>query len=77
MKRLRGLFGLAALATVLSASAQPYGLDSRPAVGPFLNNVMPETAPVIAGNWTAVVAFTNLYFTNALGFTHVPGTNRF
>ncbi len=50
-----------------SAYAQPYGLTSRPAIGPFLDNQMPEAAPVISGNWSAVVAFTNLTFTNALG----------
>src|SRR5882762_6226216 len=63
--------------SLLSASAQPYGLNSRPPVAPFLNNVMPEAAPVISGSWSTKVAFTNLVFTNALGFTYVPGTNRF
>src|SRR5436309_790989 len=59
-----------------SACAQPYGLSSRPAIGPFLNNQMPEAAPFVSGSWSVVVAFTNLTFTNALGLTHVPGTTR-
>src|SRR6266542_2610191 len=59
-----------------SAYAQPYGLTSRPAIGPFLDNQMPEAAPVISGNWSAVVAFTNLMFTNALGIAAVPGTTK-
>jgi uncharacterized repeat protein (TIGR03806 family) len=58
-----------------SALAQPYGLTSRPSVGPFLNDVMPEASPASSGSWSAVPAFSNLFFTNALGFTFVPGTN--
>jgi uncharacterized repeat protein (TIGR03806 family) len=45
-------------------------------VGPFLDNVMPEYVPLVSGNWSAVVAFPNLVFTNAVGLAHVPGTNR-
>ena len=60
---------------VLSAGAKPYGLTARPAIGAFLNGTMPETAPGISGNWSAVVAFTNLLFTNAVGLTFVPGTD--
>ena len=63
------------LATISICPAQPYGLVSRPAVGPFLNNVMPETAPVVPPNWAVVPAFPNLYFTNLLGVLPVPGTN--
>ncbi|HLX94239.1 MAG TPA: PQQ-dependent sugar dehydrogenase [Verrucomicrobiae bacterium] len=58
-----------------STSAKPYGLDSRPAIGPFLNGTMPETAPGISGDWSAVAAFPNLLFTNAVGLTFVPGTD--
>src|SRR5437763_15155007 len=71
--RFASLFLLAALSQ--SVLAQPYGMTSRPAVGQFLDNVMPESAPVVSGNWSAVVAFTNLTFTNALGVTYVPGTS--
>ena len=59
---------------VSSAVAKPYGLTTRPPIGAFLNGTMPETAPGISGNWSAVVAFTNLLFTNAVGLTSVPGT---
>ncbi len=47
---------------------------ARPS-GAFLNGVMPEVAPSISGNWSAVVAFTNLLFTNSVGLTSVPGTD--
>ena len=62
----------------LSAEARPvvsekfYGLTNRPAIGAFLNGVMPEVAPSISGNWSAVNAFTNLLFTNSVGITFVP-----
>jgi uncharacterized repeat protein (TIGR03806 family) len=65
----------------LSAEAKPVisekflGLTNRPAVGAFLNGAMPEVAPSISGNWSAVVAFTNLFFTNSVGLTHVPDSN--
>ncbi len=63
------------VALVSLCSAQPYGLNVRPAVGSFLNNVMPETAPVVGTNWSVVPAFPNIVFTNLLGITAVPGTN--
>ena len=52
-----------------------YGLAHRPSAGAFLNGTMPEVAPGISGNWSAVVAFTNLLFTNSVGLTSVPGTD--
>lgn len=58
------------------ASAQPYGLEARPAVGPFLNGSLPEVAPTLSGNWSTVVAFPNLTFLNAVGLTYMPGTTR-
>ena len=57
-----------------SAFGQPYGLTNRPSAGRFLNDVMPEAAPGISGNWSTVVAFTNLAFTNTLGLAYMPGT---
>ena len=60
---------------ILPAGAKPFGLTNRPPVGPFLNGVMPEVAPGISGNWSAVVAFTNLVFTNSVGLASVPGTD--
>ena len=58
-----------------SAGAKPYALTNRPAIGAFLNGTMPEVAPAISGNWSAVVAFTNLVFTNSTGLASVPGTD--
>ncbi|HXC34696.1 MAG TPA: hypothetical protein VNV43_02415, partial [Candidatus Acidoferrales bacterium] len=52
---------------VNNLNARLYGLASRPAVGPFLNDTLPYTAPAISGNWSAVSAFPNLMFTNSVG----------
>jgi len=72
-----GLWVLALLCGLaFSTNAKPYGLGPRPAVEPFLNGVMPETAPAISGNWSAVVAFPNLLFTNALGLTPIPHSDQ-
>src|SRR5262245_36883799 len=69
---------ICALALVLAAAApvlgQPYGLDSRPSVGPFLNQTLPEEAPSVSGGWSAVPAFPNITFIHPLGVTHMPGT---
>ena len=59
----------------ISANADPYGLDSRPRAGAFLDGVMPEIAPAISGNWSAIDAFPNLSFTNSVGLTSIPGTD--
>lgn len=75
-KNRQWIFALAVSSLVFSANAKPYGLDSRPNVGVFLNGAMPETAPAISGNWSAVVAFTNLVFTNAVGLIFVPDSNQ-
>jgi uncharacterized repeat protein (TIGR03806 family) len=72
-KNRQWLPALALLGTLIfSAGAKPYGLNSRPQVGAFLNGAMPETAPAISGNWSAVVAFPNLLFTNSVGLAFVP-----
>ena len=55
--------------------AAPYGLTTRPVINPFLNGSMPEIAPAISGNWSAVNAFPNLLFTNSVGLTAIPGTD--
>jgi uncharacterized repeat protein (TIGR03806 family) len=73
---LSGLCVAAVLLGSAAAEAQPYGLAGRPAIGRFLNDALPETAPRITGNWSAVVAFPNLLFTNALGLAAILGTNR-
>ena len=66
---------IAAVCLIISVRAQPYGLNSRANLAPFLNGVLPPAAPVVSGSWSAVPAFTNLLFTNALGMSPVPGTN--
>ena len=76
IKNCRLLLALTLLSgLIFSANAKPYGLAARPDVGAFLNGAMPEIAPAISGNWSAVVAFTNLVFTNSVGLTFVPGTD--
>ena len=40
-----------------------------------MNGTLPEVAPVISGNWSAVEAFPRLLFTNAVGLAPVPGTD--
>ncbi len=59
----------------ISFTVQAYGMEIHPSIGAFLNAQMPEAAPPISGNWSAVVAFPNLMFTNALGFAAVPADN--
>jgi len=61
---------------IFTVGARPYGLTSRPSVGAFLNGTLPEVAPTISGNWSAIVAFTSLLFTNSVGLTAVPGTDQ-
>src|SRR5260221_1472947 len=63
------------LSTFPLLGAVPYGLDSRPAVGPFLNHSVPPVMP--EGPWAAVKAFPNLTFPNPIGFVQAPGTDRF
>ncbi|MBK1818001.1 PQQ-dependent sugar dehydrogenase [Luteolibacter yonseiensis] len=77
---MRNPFILALLLITLLATgrsgAQSHGLTSRPEVGPYLDGVMPPTPPVVATNWSTVVAFPNLTFVNALGLLPVPGTDK-
>ncbi len=79
---VNGVRDLAFTPNVIAANSQTNftvlanGLTQRPAVGPFLNNQLPAAAPGISGNWSAVVAFTNLVFTNALGLAPLPATPR-
>ena len=61
---------------VCNLKARPYGLASRPSVGPFLNDTLPYTAPAISGDWSAVVAFPNLLFTNSVGMAPIPGSDQ-
>ena len=70
------VFNAVAKISLPVAGQKNFGLTNRPAVGAFLNGVMPEVAPGISGNWSAVVAFTNLFFTNSVGLTHVPDSHQ-
>ena len=56
--------------------AQPYGLDSRAPIGPFLNHVLPKARGVEIGGWTAVEAFPNVTFDDPVCITPEPGSNR-
>ena len=78
LSKIRQTFAaIASLAAIcFSAHAKPYGLESRSHVGAFLNDAMPERAPAISGDWSAVVAFPNLLFTNAVGLTAVPDSDQ-
>ena len=66
---------------LLSADGKPISGEKssgpiyRPAIDAFLNGVLPEVAPTISGNWSAVNAFTNLLFTNSVGLAAIPGTD--
>ena len=76
IKCLPWLISLAMMGNlIVSAEAKPYGLEMRPQNAAFLNGSMPEIAPPISGNWSAVVAFPNLLFTNSVGLTAVPDSN--
>ncbi|HEY2585688.1 MAG TPA: PQQ-dependent sugar dehydrogenase [Tepidisphaeraceae bacterium] len=76
---MKSLFGLVAILIVMPwvmAASKPFGLESRPPIGPYLNGRMPELGPGISGNWSTVVAFPKLAFRNALGVIPVPGTSQ-
>jgi uncharacterized repeat protein (TIGR03806 family) len=60
---------------IFSTAAKPAAPAKRPAIGAFLNGRMPEVAPTISGNWSAVPAFPQLVFTNSTGLTAVPGSD--
>ncbi len=70
-----GVFPAFAAKPSTPVAAPTYALTSLPSTGAFLNGTLPEVAPTISGNWTAVVAFTNLWFTNSVGLAPVPDSN--
>ncbi len=60
---LAGPLALCLIALMLAAQAvsgQSYGLDSRPVIGPFLNNALPPIDQSGPQNWSVVEAFPNL-----------------
>ncbi|MEQ1859485.1 MAG: PA14 domain-containing protein [Chthoniobacteraceae bacterium] len=65
---------VAGFGTAGQVRAQQYGLNSRPSFTAY-NGTLPTTAPTFSGSWSAVQAFPNVTFINALGITQMPGTN--
>lgn len=59
----------------VKASAQPYGISARPAIGRFLNGRLPPTPPEMSTSWSTEVAFPGLTFSFPLGLLPVPGTS--
>jgi uncharacterized repeat protein (TIGR03806 family) len=68
------IFGGILLLGISLGAAQPYGLESRQPVGPFLDNALPAREQSAA--WALVEAFPNLTFNNPVCLTPEPGTNR-
>ena len=58
------------------AWAQPYGLTTPQAVGPYLNNVFPATAPTVSASYATEIAFTNLTIDQPMFLMPYPGTNK-
>lgn len=77
MKRL-AVIVWAIVLVVLSGHvfAQPYGLDQPQAIGPYLNNIFPPTAPSSTASWNVEIAFTNLVIDQPMFMLPYPGTNR-
>ncbi len=55
--------------------AQPYGLNQGAAIGAYLNNTLPTTAPNVSASYDVTVAYTNLVFNQPLYLTRYPNTN--
>ncbi len=55
--------------------AQSYGLNSGAAIGAYLNNSLPTTAPNSTATYDVTVAYTNLVFNLPLFLTPYPRTN--
>lgn len=77
MKQLAAITGIIGLLiTAGITSAQPYGLDQPQAIGPYLNNAFPPTAPSSSASWNVQIAFTNATFDQPMFMLPYPGTNR-
>ncbi|QJE97570.1 PQQ-dependent sugar dehydrogenase [Luteolibacter luteus] len=68
------LFLISGLAS--NAHAQAYGLSARPDVDAYYDGTFPPQEPVVASDWSTVLAFPNLTFLNPVGLTAIPGTNK-
>ena len=52
--------------------AQGFGIDTAEAIGPYLDNVLPQQQPGPTGSWQAVSAFPNLTITFGGGYPFEP-----
>ena len=73
---MRSLLASLWLALTLTASAAPYGLETRPAFAAYNGGTLPTNAALVAGTWSTVEAYPNLTFINPLGVLPMPGTNQ-
>ncbi len=73
LKRIVGAASL--LVVIANLCAQPYGLNSGTAIGSYLNNALPTTAPNVSATYDVTVAYTNLVFNLPLYLTTYPRTN--
>ncbi|HEX5220256.1 MAG TPA: PQQ-dependent sugar dehydrogenase, partial [Verrucomicrobiae bacterium] len=76
MKRLVVILAVLGIIAATDLPAQPYGLDQPQAIGPYLNNVFPPTAPSSSASWNVEIAFTNATFDQPMFLLPYPGTNR-
>ncbi|MFK7972531.1 MAG: PQQ-dependent sugar dehydrogenase, partial [Bacteroidia bacterium] len=53
-----------------------YGIEKPGAVGPYLNEVFPNTSPAF-GDWKAVNAFPNLTFVDPIAMVQVPNEDAY
>jgi glucose/arabinose dehydrogenase len=65
------------LGSVGEILAQPYGLESRPALGAFLNDAFPKATPgIVPGGYSTVEAFPNLTFDDPVSLIAEPDSDR-
>ena len=74
--KLGALASCGFLALSLPATAQAYGLTSRPDVDAYFDGTFPAEPPSIPANWSTVEAFPNLSFLNPVGLIPIQGTNK-
>ena len=70
-----GVALLVLIFTIGNLFAQPYGLTNGTALGPYLNNTLPTSAPNTSATYDVTIAYTNLVFNQPLYLTSYPKTN--
>ena len=70
-----GVALLVLIFTIGNLFAQPYGLTNGTALGPYLNNTLPTSAPNTSATYDVTIAYTNLTFNQPLYLTSYPKTN--